>query len=103
MPMIEKFARLQQPVLSEAERDWCRLITRIWCAFFAVNGLTAFALAVAAPVRWWTIYTGGLAYAGIGLLLVGELVLRKRRFRRSGSSSWLDRIVSRMFAQGRKS
>lgn len=80
MPMIERFARLQQAELTVAQQAWCRLWTAIWCAFFLVNGGIAAALAVAAPLSWWAFYNGLLAYALIGALLSIEWLLRRRRF-----------------------
>jgi uncharacterized membrane protein len=40
----------------------------------------AAALAVAAPLAWWTLYTGFLSYLAMGALLVGEVALRLWRF-----------------------
>lgn len=80
VPMIERFARLQRSELSAQQQAWCRLWTRIWCLFFVLNGATALVLAFAAPLAWWALYNGGLAYALIGLLLATEWVLRRRRF-----------------------
>ena len=81
MPMIERFARLQSAELGAAEKDWCRLWTRIWCAFFVFNGGTTLALALTAPVSWWALYTGLLAYALVGALLGIEWLMRRRRFK----------------------
>ena len=44
-PMIERFARLQEPDLSPPKQAWCRMWTWIWCAFFVANGAAAAALA----------------------------------------------------------
>ena len=85
MPMIERFARLQEEHLSDAQREWCLLWTRIWCAFFALNGTTALVLAVFAPLDWWAFYNGLLAYGLIGTLLASEWILRRRRFYASGT------------------
>jgi uncharacterized membrane protein len=52
----------------------------VWCAFFVVNGSAAAALAAWAPLSWWAAYTGLVAYLLMGILFVGELVLRKLRF-----------------------
>jgi uncharacterized membrane protein len=97
-PMIERFARLQEPRLSDAELRWCRGVTEIWCLFFAVNGAIALALALAAPAAWWALYTGGLAYVLIGLLVAGEYVARKHRFRAFGASP-IDRVLVRLLPE----
>lgn len=80
VPMIERFARLQVADPTPDQVRWCRGWTWVWCLFFALNGLTAAALAIWAPLEWWAIYNGGLAYVGIGALLAIEWTLRRRRF-----------------------
>ncbi|MCR9246575.1 MAG: hypothetical protein NXI31_16195 [bacterium] len=86
MPMIERFARLQEPELDAEQRAWCRLWTWIWCAFFLVNGTVAAMLALFAPLSWWAFYNGLLSYGLVGLLLGGEWLLRRRRFPPSTTS-----------------
>jgi len=85
-PLIESFARLEEPELTEAQRAWCRLWTLVWCAFFVLNGATAALLAWLAPLSWWALYTGGLAYGAIGALIGLERLLRARRFPRGEAS-----------------
>ncbi len=79
-PMIERFARLQEPELSDAKASWCRNWTWIWCGFFALNAAVAAALALLAPLQWWTLYNGLIAYGLIGLLFAVELLLRHLKF-----------------------
>ncbi|MFT7677409.1 MAG: putative membrane protein [Planctomycetota bacterium] len=79
-PMIERFARLQEPDLPVDKQAWCRLWTKIWCVFFVLNGAAAGLLAWLAPLEWWAFYTGLLAYILSGVLLGGEWLLRRRRF-----------------------
>ena len=79
-PMVERFARLQEPDLTPEQQAWCRLWTKIWCAFFLLNGSTALVLALAAPLSWWAFYNGLLAYVLIGSLFACEWILRRRRF-----------------------
>lgn len=94
IPLIERFARLQQPDLSADEVRWCRSWTVVWCLFLAVNGLTALILAIAAPPSWWAAYSGGIAYVLIGALAAVEYVARKGRFGRLGKSP-IDRLLAR--------
>ena len=96
--MIERFARMQVDELSPAEVAYCRRVTVLWCVFFGLNGLVTLALAVAAPMRWWALWSGGLAYAAMALLFAGEYLERKRRFRRFGPR-WHDRVLARVFSR----
>lgn len=80
VPMIERFARLQEPDLSRDKQRWCRLWTWIWCSFFVVNATAAGLLAAVAPMAWWVFYTTTLSYLLMGLLFGGEWLLRRRRF-----------------------
>lgn len=84
-PLVERFARLQVADLSPAEVAYCRTVTGSWCAFFVLNGSISALLAWAAPLSWWTLYTGLIAYLLIGLVAGTEYTLRKYRFRRYGT------------------
>lgn len=94
--LIERFARAQVDDLSPEEVTYCRRVTVIWSIFFACNTLTILALALMAPLAWWTIYSGGLAYVAMGLLFATEFVVRKARFRRYGPG-WHDRLFAKIF------
>lgn len=96
LPLVERFARMQVPDLSPAERAWCRDVTVAWCVFFALNGGVAALLAALAPARWWALYTGVIGYALMAAMFTGEYLARSYRFRRYGRSA-LDRITSRLW------
>ena len=87
MPMIERFARLQTAELTPEQQAWCRAWTAIWCLFFTLNGAAALTLALAAPLAWWTLYNGLIAYLLMGALFAGEWLLRRRRFGPPGAPS----------------
>lgn len=97
MPIIERFARMQEKDLSEAKQAHCRRWTGIWCVFFVANAGTALALGLVAPLSWWATYTGGIAYGLMGLMFAGEYVLRKAKFRDDPPRSPLDRLMTRVF------
>ncbi|MFF7707616.1 hypothetical protein [Pseudomonas sp. NPDC007930] len=78
MPMVERLARLREPKLPPQAVRYTRRVTQVWCLFFLGNGLAAAALAAWAPLAWWTLYTGVIAYALMGLLFAGEWLLRQR-------------------------
>ncbi|HME68820.1 MAG TPA: hypothetical protein VKM54_03025 [Myxococcota bacterium] len=85
-PLIERVARrvsgagfLEEMVLH------CRQATIAWCVFFLANAAAVAGLAVAAPLAWWTFYTGVLAYTLMAALFAGEYAVRTMRKRRLAS------------------
>jgi uncharacterized membrane protein len=76
--VIERIARLQHPQLPDAARPYLRNVTRVWCAFFVLNGGIALWTALAASDATWALYNGLIAYVLIGALLLGERLLRPR-------------------------
>jgi uncharacterized membrane protein len=81
MPMVERFARMQDPELPPTHAVHCRQVTWVWCGFFVVNGAIAAGLAVYGPLAWWTLYSGLIAYVLMGLLFLTEYIVRRFRFR----------------------
>lgn len=79
--MIERFARLAEPNLPEAGVIWTRKVTIGWCIFFVLNALIALATVLFAPMQVWVLYNGFISYVLMGLLLLGEFILRKRQQR----------------------
>lgn len=98
-PMIERFARMTDPDLRPAEVRWCRAWTVVWSSFFVANGAVAALLALYAPLAWWTLHTSLVGYVLMGLLLAGEWIARKLRFRRFGDHP-VDRLLARVTARG---
>jgi uncharacterized membrane protein len=94
--LVERFARLQVADLSAEEVAYCRSVTIGWCVFFVFNGSTSALLAWAAPLSWWTLYTGIIAYVLVGVVATTEFTLRKYRFRRYGHGL-LDRCYRVVF------
>ncbi|WP_250517203.1 hypothetical protein [Caballeronia sp. INDeC2] len=74
--MIEKFARIGTPDLSEAAVRHTRRVTQIWCAFFMANGLFSLYTALHWPREAWSLYNGAISYALVGVLIAGEIVWR---------------------------
>lgn len=95
-PLVERFARMQQPSLSPAQVVYCRRVTLVWCAFFVLNASISGALALFAPLAAWTLYNGLIAYVLLGLVGGVEYVVRKFRFREYGSGLH-DRLLARLF------
>lgn len=99
VPMIERFARMQEKELSDEKRAHCRRWTGIWCGFFVANGAAAALLGAFATPFLWAAYTGGLAYALMGALFAVEFIDRRRRFRDFGAGP-LDRALRRLIDRG---
>lgn len=97
-PMVERFARLQDPNLNPSELRWCLLWTRLWCGFFFFNAMIALLLGQFGPLELWTHYTGLVAYLVMGLLFAVEYVMRKYRFGRFRSHA-LDQLLQKAFAR----
>lgn len=95
-PLVERFARMQNPALSPAQVAYCRTVTKVWCVFFVLNASVSGALAALAPLSWWTVYNGLLAYVLMGVLGASEYVVRKIRFREYGAGLH-DRLLARLF------
>lgn len=81
-PMIERIARVTEPDLPPVAVRYTRKVTWVWVAFFALNGTASALLAGWGPLSWWTFYNGILAYSVMGVLFVGEWILRQRLRRR---------------------
>lgn len=77
-PIVERLARIREPVLPQVAIDYTRQVTKVWCWFFMANGLMAAALTLWAPLAWWTLYTGLISYGLMGLLFAGEWLVRRR-------------------------
>ncbi|MBB6247718.1 hypothetical protein [Rhodanobacter sp. A1T4] len=77
-PFIERIARLREPNLPPAAVRYTRAVTWVWMAFFAFNGSMSVALSLWAPLSWWTLYNGLIAYLIMGTLFAVEWLLRQR-------------------------
>ena len=77
-PMIERLARLREPVLPDIAIHYTRQVTKVWCLFFLLNGLVAAGLTLWAPLSWWTLYNGLIAYGLMGLLFAIEWLIRQQ-------------------------
>ena len=78
MPMAERLARLRDPELPPRAVRYTRRVTEVWSLFFLCNGLIAASLTLWAPLSWWTLYNGVIAYAAMGLLFSIEWLIRQR-------------------------
>lgn len=77
-PFIERLARLREPDLPPAAVRYTRVVTWVWVGFFAFNASMSAALTLWAPLSWWALYNGFIAYGLLGALFAGEWLLRQR-------------------------
>ncbi|MEI6066603.1 MAG: hypothetical protein WCP96_04660 [Methylococcaceae bacterium] len=76
--LIERLARTQHPDLPPEGVIYTRRVTRIWCVFFIVNGSIALATALWSSFEIWSLYNGFIAYILMGILFVGEYIVRMK-------------------------
>ena len=76
-PIIEQIARFREPDLPPAAIPYTRKVTMVWCGFFAFNGAMALYTVLDSSLDFWVIYNGVVSYCLMGLLLVGEIVIRR--------------------------
>ena len=76
--MVERLARLREPELPDSAIRYTRQVTQVWCLFFMLNGLIAASLTLWAPLSWWTLYNGLIAYGLMGLLFAIEWLIRQK-------------------------
>ena len=65
-------------------------VTRLWCLLFFVNAMVAMFLAWRQLLHAWTLYNGVIAYLLIGVLLIGERLVRpwvQQKMRQSNAAS----------------
>lgn len=77
-PVIERIARLTEPDLPPSGVRYTRQVTWLWAGFFMFNAGLASALTLWAPLAWWTLYNGLIAYMLMGALFAGEWLVRQR-------------------------
>lgn len=101
-PIVERFARLQDPDLTPDKIAYCRGVTKVWCGFFVFNAAVIGGLALVPDLRWWTIYSGAISYVLLGLLFAAELVVRHAKFGWNVSVSLPSRIGLRLVSFWRR-
>jgi uncharacterized membrane protein len=79
--VIERVAFMIQPHAPDFIRPYCRKVTLFWAAIFAANAVGVAALALFAPLAWWSAYTGWIAWLVFAVLAGVEFVVRKAHFR----------------------
>lgn len=75
--IIEKIARLTNPDLPPQGVRYTRRVTWVWFVFLLFNAMVAAALILWGTLAQWTLWCGLLSYLTMGLLFVGEYLVRK--------------------------
>lgn len=76
-PLIAVFAAQMGVELDDKGRRYAKRLTLIWALFMSTLALMALAT-VFGPLWLWTVFNGGVSYGLIGLLMAGELIVRRR-------------------------
>ena len=76
--LVERLARLKTPDLPTQAVLYTRKVTQIWCGFFIFNIIVCAVLIAIQNYQWWAIYTGGISYGLMGVLMVGEWLVRQK-------------------------
>ena len=80
--MVYRFATLKDKSIATSPyrkqiAAYCWKVTLVWCCFFIVNGGIALWSVFGKTYRFWALYNGCIAYILMGLLFIGEYIVRK--------------------------
>jgi uncharacterized membrane protein len=95
MSIVQRAALVMQPHAPDFIDNYCRVLTRLWCALFVGNAIAIAALALWQPLDTWRLYTERLAFAPMLALAVVEFFFRKWWFRNYTTRPF-DRLLSRI-------
>jgi len=79
-PLIEIFAERMRVELDDFGRAYTRHATLAWTIFLCGNAAISLTT-VFAPTEIWTLYNGFISYVLIGLMMLGEFLVRKKVMR----------------------
>lgn len=75
--VIERFARMQTPNLTERAVCYTRKVTQIWCVFFSFNIAISVITIYFNLLDYWALYNGLVSYILMGILMAGEWIVRQ--------------------------
>jgi len=81
VPLIARFAMLEQGTLSDELARYTRALTWLWTLLFAGAALTALLLALSGNRDAWSLFTNLVNYLLVAALFLGEFAYRRLRFR----------------------
>ncbi len=79
-PIAESVAVKRGVVLDPSKKAYVRKVTKAWVYFFIFNGIVSF-VSIYSSMSFWTFYNGFLSYILIGMMFVGEYVVRRSVFK----------------------
>ncbi|ARJ41813.1 DNA gyrase subunit B [Pantoea alhagi] len=82
MPLVERLARLHDPLLPPEGVRYTRRVTQVWSLFFIINGSIALFTALQGNMRLWTAWNGIIAYGLMGVLMAVEWLVRRQVIKR---------------------
>ena len=80
--IVEKIARIKDKNFSDKEIPYVRKVTLAWAIFFILNGTIALVTVFIPDKSYWSIYNGAISYALMGVMFLGELLIRHRYIKR---------------------
>ena len=81
VPLIARFAQVEQGALSAELAIYTRTLTWLWTLLFIAAALLSFALAMSGHRDAWSVFTNFINYLLVAALFLGEFVYRRLRFR----------------------
>lgn len=81
VPLISRFAMLEQGTLSAELVAYTRMLTWLWTLLFAGAALAALLLALSGDRDAWSLFTNLVNYVLVAALFLGEFAYRRLRFR----------------------
>ncbi|MDD1623049.1 MAG: hypothetical protein LUQ11_16365 [Methylococcaceae bacterium] len=76
--VVERLARLDDPKLPPKGVAYTRKVTQVWSAFFLGNAALSLATVCYGDPWLWSLYNGCVSYVLMGLLMAGEMAVRRR-------------------------
>ena len=81
VPLIARFAIMEQGTLSDELVTYTRTLTWLWTLLFIAAAAVSLGLALSGHRDAWSLFTNFLNYVLVAALFLGEFVYRRLRFR----------------------
>lgn len=76
VPLVQRIAEKMKYKMTDESRQYARHVTIAWAVFMGLNMLVS--LATVFMTDWiWTIYNGLISYCLIGVMFIGEYLVRR--------------------------